>query len=155
LAIARGGTGATSAADARSNLDVPSNTGAGASGTWNISVVGPVENAQFAGFLVERYQFPTSSFQQTTWSYDFLIGTRPATINRPGCEGFYLRAQPLDFFVFTAQPTFQTWSVTKLAYINALANQSYQRWTVTSNPGDFWPNTYVFFLYRIVNPIID
>jgi len=40
LAIASGGTGATTASGARTALDVPSNTGSGASGTWGISVSG-------------------------------------------------------------------------------------------------------------------
>lgn len=40
LAVADGGTGASTATDARTNLDVPSNTGSGASGTWGISVTG-------------------------------------------------------------------------------------------------------------------
>lgn len=40
LAIASGGTGATSATNARSNLGVPSNSGSGATGTWNISILG-------------------------------------------------------------------------------------------------------------------
>jgi hypothetical protein len=40
LPIANGGTNATTAADARTNLSVPSTTGTGASGTWDISITG-------------------------------------------------------------------------------------------------------------------
>lgn len=40
VAVANGGTGATDAGTARTNLSVPSTTGSGASGTWGISVTG-------------------------------------------------------------------------------------------------------------------
>jgi hypothetical protein len=38
--VANGGTGASTASSARSNLDVPSTTGGGASGTWPINISG-------------------------------------------------------------------------------------------------------------------
>lgn len=40
LGVSNGGTGATSAAAARTALQVPSTTGSGATGTWNINVSG-------------------------------------------------------------------------------------------------------------------
>lgn len=40
VAISHGGTGATSAAGARTNLSVPDLIGTGASGTWNIGILG-------------------------------------------------------------------------------------------------------------------
>ena len=42
--VANGGTGASTAANARTNLGVPSLTGTGASGTWNINVTGTASN---------------------------------------------------------------------------------------------------------------
>ena len=45
LSVARGGTGATDAGTAQSNLSVPSTTGSGASGTWNIAISGNAATA--------------------------------------------------------------------------------------------------------------
>ena len=42
--VANGGTGATTAANARTSLSVPSLTGTGASGTWGINVTGTAAN---------------------------------------------------------------------------------------------------------------
>lgn len=49
LAVANGGTGASSASGARLNLDAPSTTGGGASGTWGISISGNAATATSAG----------------------------------------------------------------------------------------------------------
>ena len=48
LSIARGGTGASTAANARTNLDIPTRTGGDASGTWAIDISGSA--AQLNGF---------------------------------------------------------------------------------------------------------
>lgn len=45
LNIANGGTGAATAADARTNLNVPTRTGGDASGTWSISINGNAATA--------------------------------------------------------------------------------------------------------------
>jgi hypothetical protein len=48
LPLAKGGTAATTAADARTNLSVPSTTGSDASGTWGISITGNAATATSA-----------------------------------------------------------------------------------------------------------
>jgi hypothetical protein len=44
LDVDNGGTGATTAAGARTNLDVPSTSGSGATGTWGINITGNAVN---------------------------------------------------------------------------------------------------------------
>jgi hypothetical protein len=48
VAVGNGGTGATTAAGAQTNLGVPSTTGTGASGTWGISISGNAATATTA-----------------------------------------------------------------------------------------------------------
>ena len=48
LAVASGGTGATTAATARTALDVPSRSGSDATGTWNIAISGNAATATTA-----------------------------------------------------------------------------------------------------------
>ena len=60
LNVANGGTGATTAAGARTNLSVPSTTGSGASGTWAIDITG---NAA----TVTNGVYTTGSYADPTW----------------------------------------------------------------------------------------
>jgi hypothetical protein len=60
VAIANGGTGATTASDARTALSVPSTTGSGASGTWSIDVTGN------AG-TVTNGVYTTGSYSNPSW----------------------------------------------------------------------------------------
>lgn len=48
VGVSTGGTGATTAADARTNLGVPATDGTGASGTWGINITGSANSATTA-----------------------------------------------------------------------------------------------------------
>jgi len=60
LDVDNGGTGATTAANARTNLDVPSRAGSGASGTWSIDVTGN------AGTVTNGI-YSTGSYSNPSW----------------------------------------------------------------------------------------
>lgn len=59
--VANGGTGASTAASARSNLSVPSATGSGASGTWSIDISGNSATSSVASNPASGGSFITSS----------------------------------------------------------------------------------------------
>jgi hypothetical protein len=52
--VSKGGTNAATAADARTNLGVPSNTGTGSSGTWPISIAGSATSLVTTNFSIEQ-----------------------------------------------------------------------------------------------------
>ena len=70
--VDQGGTGATSASGARTNLEVPSKTGDGASGTWGINVTGSSKKLSYPAQLTVDdaiNAFNTANtFQVATWS---------------------------------------------------------------------------------------
>lgn len=55
LPLANGGTGASTAANARTALGVPSTTGSGASGSWGISITGSAD--QLGGYVRDRFVY--------------------------------------------------------------------------------------------------
>jgi hypothetical protein len=74
VAVSKGGTAATTAAAARTNLgvaigtDVPSLTGSGASGTWGIGITGNAATATSASTAITAPQFTeTSSIANTAF----------------------------------------------------------------------------------------
>lgn len=59
LDVDNGGTGATTAAGARTNLSVPSTTGSGASGTWSIDITGNAATVTNGVYTTGAYADPT------------------------------------------------------------------------------------------------
>jgi hypothetical protein len=68
LNVANGGTGANSAVNAQTNLNVPSRTGAGASGTWAINITGSAASATTAS--------TANNVNGVGQSWENLIGSR-------------------------------------------------------------------------------
>ena len=80
LAVADGGTGASTATDARTNLGVPPLTGTGTSGTWPISITGNAATVSSISTAVVTAALAGTAVN-TVGSYAFL--TIPGTVN-PG-----------------------------------------------------------------------
>lgn len=81
LAVASGGTGATSASGARLNLDVPSSTGGGASGTWGINISG---NAATATSATSATTASTANALNSSNSYSIVNLTASGSITASG-----------------------------------------------------------------------
>jgi hypothetical protein len=80
IAVLYGGTGATTATDARTNLSVPSTTGGGASGTWSIAITGnagTVTNGVYTTSAVNiaRGALPSTDFNTLITAGTYTYGT--------------------------------------------------------------------------------
>lgn len=81
LPVANGGTGATDAASARTNLSVPSTSGSGASGTWGISISG---NAATATSATSATTATTANALNSSNSYSIVNLTASGSITASG-----------------------------------------------------------------------
>lgn len=86
LAIANGGTGATSATNARTNLDVPSRAGSGATGTWGIDISGNAATATTANTATLATTATTANSITTSVA---LTATAGASAGAVGSYGFF------------------------------------------------------------------
>lgn len=88
LAVADGGTGASTAANARTNLDVPSRAGSGASGTWGIDISGNAATATNATNATNATRITNSGGWNVTPSGIYLTfsynGTNVAQLDSSG-----------------------------------------------------------------------
>jgi hypothetical protein len=84
VAVANGGTGATTTGQARTNLDVPSTTGGGASGTWGISITGSSGSTTGNAATVTNGVYTTGAQTiagEKTFSDNMVIRNTSPTIN--------------------------------------------------------------------------
>jgi hypothetical protein len=79
LTVADGGTGASTADNARTNLDVPSRSGANASGTWGISITGNAATSSNVNGVGQTWSNLTGSRAFNGTIYSNTTG-RPITI---------------------------------------------------------------------------
>lgn len=105
LPVANGGTGSTTAADARTALSVPSTTGSGASGTWSIAITGNAGTATTAtnlsGGTVAATTI-TATGNITAYYSDDRLKTRLGSI-----DGALAKVLSLSGFYYEANETAQ------------------------------------------------
>jgi hypothetical protein len=94
--VPHGGTGATTAAQARANLDVPSTTGSGASGTWNINIPFSGDATGFKNFSLNAIDIDNT---RGNWEAGFSERTNHGTF--PAWDGWCHVAQyDCDHFLY-------------------------------------------------------
>ena len=92
IPVSNGGTGATSASGARTNLEVPSRTGDGASGTWGISVSGNAATATLASYVLKMQTYKQGSTTETYGtSYPLYAQWESSNVLKLKCDNYTVK----------------------------------------------------------------
>jgi hypothetical protein len=110
LDVDNGGTGATTAAGARTNLSVPSTTGSGASGTWGISITGN------AGSVTNALTSGTGISYSAGTTYD---GSAAITINNSAPDQTVVLADGTGISTSGTYPSFTITNTLPMVYPGA------------------------------------
>jgi hypothetical protein len=86
LAIADGGTGASTAADARTNLDVPSRSGADATGDWDINAATVTDGVYTTSFTGDNQSLGENGYQKLPGGLIIQWGSVTVTPSWPGTQ---------------------------------------------------------------------
>lgn len=92
IPVSNGGTGATTASGARTNLEVPSKTGDGASGTWGISVSGNAATATLASYALKMQTYKQGSTTETYGtSYPLYAQWESSNVLKLKCDNYTVK----------------------------------------------------------------
>jgi hypothetical protein len=139
LAIADGGTGASDAGTARTNLNVPTRTGGDASGTWGINVTG---TAGSTTVLNQVANFPTANGQDfnsltTGGYYNIIWGNFTGILNAPsGSANSYGTLLVQNGTNFTSQ-LYMPHATSSSPATRVLYNGSWTAWAYTLSSANY------------------
>lgn len=92
IPVSNGGTGTTTASGARTNLEVPSKTGDGASGTWGISVSGNAATATLASYVLKMQTYKQGSTTETYGtSYPLYAQWESSNVLKLKCDNYTVK----------------------------------------------------------------
>lgn len=92
ISVSNGGTGATTASGARTNLEVPSKTGNGASGTWGISISGNAATSTLASYALKMQTYKQGSTTETYGtSYPLYAQWESSNVLKLKCDNFTVK----------------------------------------------------------------
>jgi len=142
VAVANGGTGGSTAADARTNLSVPSTTGSGASGTWGIDVTGNAATATSAVSVQGVVGSVVGTTQTQTLTNKTISGSSNTLTNIPNASLVYdsVNINSVDFTLGAVQLVGPDWilpsyagNAGKVLTVNPSASDV--QWNVVSGTG--------------------